>query len=343
MNDFIRILRDPDPNAGGGGAGAGTQDPPAPANDIPKTKEEWDKLAETNPKRWIELTQPRMDQAVRESREWKQKATDNENRLKNTEAELVNLRKGSQPPPAQPPAGPDPNKPFSRDNMPQTDQDWDRLFIEDPKLATDLRVEAANQQRINRDRQVQVQEEFNKSRKGAAKELWDRHPDMFEPEVDTDGVTPKKDASGKVILKRDQNGSPILDLRSEKGKLFDEVYNEDAMGFESSKIGPRLVMLEMERRLVAKGNQQVQAGQSGQPGSTQQGQSGAAAPDQRGTLPGGVQPPVTAKVSFATDEEKSHAERAVQRGVYKNLEEYCLLRDGKNTGIVEENRTPQFK
>ncbi len=341
MNDFIRILRDPDPNAGGGGAaGAGTQ--VSPANDIPKTKEEWDKLAETDPKRWISLTQPRMDQAIRESREWKQKAADNENRLKNVETELVTLRKGSQPAAPAAPVAPDPNKPFSRENMPQNDADWDRLFIEDPKLATDLRVEAANQQRIQRDQQTRIQEDFSKTRKESAKELWDRHPDMFEQEMEADGTTPKKDGQGKLILKIDpKNGGPILDLRTEKGKLFDAVYNEDTFGFESSKIGPRLVMLEMERRLVAKGNQQVHAGQQGQPGS-QQSQGAAAAPDQRGTLPGGVQPPVTAKVSFASDEEKAHVERAVQRGVYKSLEEYCQLRDGKNTGIVEENRTPKF-
>lgn len=334
---FLRILRDPNPEPNAGG---NTPPPtPPPVNEIPKTKEEWNKLAETDPKRWRDLTQSRMDQAIRESREWQQKAIDNETRLKNTEAELVNFRKGSQPPPPAP-AGPDPNKPFSRENMPQTDADWDRLFIEDPKLATDLRVESANQQRINRERQQQVQNDFSKARKESAKELWDRHPDMFEAELDTDGVTPKKDDSGKIVLKRDKNGAPILDLKSEKGKLFDEVYNEDTVGFESSKIGPRLVMLEMENRLIARGKQQIQAGQSGQPGSPSQG--AAPAPDQRGTLPGGVQPPVTAKVSFASDEEKAHVERAVQRGVYKSLEEYCQLRDGKNTGIVEENRTPKF-
>ncbi len=96
-------------------------------------------------------------------------------------------------------------------------------------------------------------------------------------------------------------------------------------------------MLEMERRLQDKGKQQIPT----EP-PVQQGQGQAAAPDQRGIMPRGVPPPVSAKVSFRSDEEKAHAEKAVQRGVYKSVDEYCLIRDGKDTGITEENRIPQF-
>ncbi|MFA6100402.1 MAG: hypothetical protein WC750_06075 [Patescibacteria group bacterium] len=325
---------------------AGT--PPAgtpPPEVIPKTKEEWDKLATENPTRWIALTQPRMDQAIREGREAREKATALEQKTKNYEAELANLKKGAQPagtppagtPPATiPPPGFDPNKPFSKDNMPQTDDDWDRLFLEDPKLGADLRFEKRQQEKDFQERQRTNQTEFAKSRKESAKELWDRHPDMYVPEVDGEGKA-KVDAQGKPVLKIDPNtGGPILNLESEKGKLFVEVYSEDVSGFDSAKTGPRLAMLEMERRLVAKAKAAVDAGQPPAAGSA------AAAPDQRGSLPAGVPPPATGKVSFATDEEKAHAEKAVQRGVYKDLAQYCALRDGKNVGISEENRTPDF-
>jgi hypothetical protein len=307
--------------------------PPAgtpPPEVIPKTKEEWEKLANENPTQWIKLTQPRMDQAIREGREAREKLAAAEKEKENFKAELENMKKGAPAP------GFDPNKPFSRENLPQTDEQWDQLFIEDPKLATDLRVERATMEKDNRERQTKHQTEFVKVRRESAKDLWDRHPDMYVPEVDAEGKA-KLDEKGKPVLKIDPNtGGPILNLESEKGKLFVEVYSDDQQGYDSAKTGPRLAMLEMERRLVEKGKQKLAAG-DGQPAG-----SAATPPDQRGVMPGGVPPPTSGKVSFASDEEKQHAERAVQRGIYKDLGEYCLLRDGKNPGITETNRTPQF-
>lgn len=331
MENFMRILRDPDPAAPAGG---GSVAPAAPAEpQMPKTKEDWEKLAQDNPQQWIKWTQPRMDQAVREARENKEKFAAEEQKRKNLEVELENFRKGKKPEPA--PEIPDPEKPFSRGNMPVTETQWDQLWLENPNLAADLRHFKNEQDKTIQDRQVQVRQTFVKARQECVKTLAERHPDMYVPEKDDQGNI-KMDGNGKPVLKiSPETGLPIPDLESSKFKVFNEVYIEDSEGYDATKNGPRLAMVEMERRLRERGEQQIKDGQSGQ-------SSGAPAPDQRGVLPGGVLPPVTGKVTFTSDEEKIHATKAVERGIYKNLEEYCQLRDGKSTGFMEENRTPKF-
>ena len=332
MNEFIRILRDPNPEPPAGGPPA---NPPAPVAVIPKTKEEWDSLRTSDPGRWIDLTQPRMDQAIRETREAKEQKAAADLKAKNLEAELANLKKTPVTPvtPGTPPV-PDAEVPFSPTNMPQTKDQWDELWLTDPNLAADLRVLKNEQERNLTDRQVKQQQEFATARRESAKDLWDRHPDMYVLERDENGQV-KTDGNGKPILKIDPNlGGPMLDLESEKGKLFVEVWNGDP-GFEAAKTGPRLAMLEMERRLQDKGKAKIEAGQP-------PGQNAGTPPDQRGAMPGGVPPPVLPKVSFRSEEERAHVEKAIQRGVWKSPEEYCAMRDGKNPGFVETGRTPSF-
>lgn len=336
MIKFTSILRDPNLETGGGGV---PTPPDYSESNPPKTKAEWDGLADSNPKLWISLTQPRMDQAVREARTSNERLTATEQRYTNLETEFKTFKDGQQPP-QQPPAEPAGDKPFSRENLPNSDEQWDNLFIENPTLATDLRWHKNQQdtdQTNNRNTELEV---FTKERRKHAEVLFDRHTEMYVQENNSDG-TPRVDEHGKPVLKIDPNTKgPIFDANSEKGKLWIEVYNEDPQGYDGSKMGPRLAMLEMERRLKERGEAQVNQGsQENQPG-----QSGGPAPDNQGTLPGGVPPPVknSVKVSFKTDEEKTHAERAVQRGIYKDLQEYCSIRDGKQTGIEEEGRVPQF-
>lgn len=347
MNNFMRILRDPNPDLSGGAAtepeanepdGLLPKDvlPAAPAPtaepQMPRDKEGWEKLAADNPAQWIKWTQPRMDQAVREAREAKEKLAQAEQQRKNLEAELANFKKGT---PAIPVPN-DPNRPFSKENMPQTDTQWDQLWIENPSLAADLRHFKNEQDKVFQDQQVKLRQEYVKTRQDSVKTLAERHPDMYVAEKDESGNI-KMDGNGKPVLKiNPETGLPIPDLESEKFRVFNEVYSEDPDGFDRAKYGTRSAMVEMERRLQERGKQQIQ-GQQGQ-----QGQGAAPVPDQRGVLPGGVTPPVTGKVLFASDEEERHVERAIQRGVWKSKEEYCSMRDKKSTGFVEENRTPKF-
>ena len=65
MNNFLRLLRDPNPVDGGG-------IPTAPT-DVPKTKEGWEKLAKDDPGKFAELTQVRMDTIFRQNKEYQEK------------------------------------------------------------------------------------------------------------------------------------------------------------------------------------------------------------------------------------------------------------------------------
>lgn len=355
MNWLLKILRDPNPEDKTGATPTINNDriglapdpepdpipdpvpakPEVPNNDknIPKTKEDWDRLQESDPKAWIRLTQPRMDQAIREAREAREKLTQIDSQYKNLKTELDTI-KGSKK--EEIPSG-DGQKVFSRENLPATDAEWEQLWIEKPNLAADLRHHKNEQDRIQTERMTNQQQEFIKTRKESAQLIWDRHPEMYVLEKDENGIV-KTDGNGKPILKRDLNtGAPILDFESEKGKLFVEVYSEDPQGYDGSKFGPKLAMAEMERRLRDKGMEQIKSNNG------QQGQSQASAVDQRGVMPSGVTPPVSIQATFASDAEKARAQLSVERGVYKSLEEYCQFRDGKHEGFVEESRTPKFK
>ena len=338
MLKLNRVMRDPNPTENGEVTPPVTPPVQTPAQPpLPKTKDDWDKLSKEDPQRWISLTQARMDQVIRQGRETQEKLNQEQKIKENLAAELENIKK-IQRPLDQDQDRFNQEKPFGRDNMPRTKEQWDTLWIEDPNLASDLRHFKNQSDFEVQQRQTVAQTEYAKARKESAKVLWDRHPDMYVQETDSEGNV-KLDGNGKPVLKLDPNTSaPMLNLESEKGKIFVQVYSEDVNGYDGAKYGPRLVMAEMERRLQEQGNQQIEnAGKGNQPQGSQ-----TAAPDQRGTMPGGVNPPATGKVSFSSDEEKTHATKAVQRGVYKNIEEYCQLRDGKNIGIYDENRVPDF-
>jgi hypothetical protein len=304
---------------------------------VPKSKEEWDALYTADPAKWKDLTQTRMDQVTRENRETKEQLARTKQEKDNLEVQLRTPRPPA--PPAEPPPG-EP-KPFSPANLPKSKEEWDQLYLEDPVLATDLRFIQNQQVQTQVTTQTKEQEDFEKEHKANRGAVQQRHPDMYVAEKNDDG-TPKVDAQGQPVLKiNPATGEPIFDAESEKGRLWIEIYNEDPRGFAASKKGPRLMMLEMDRRLKEKADAKIAAGQP-PAGTPPPGQGTTPPPDQRGTLPGGVPPPVKGKVTFASDDEKAHAERAVTRGVYKNLEEYCQLRDTGNAGFVEEGRTPKF-
>ena len=357
MIRFLRIYHDDNPAGGGGGQTPPGNEPPGvgqpapggqpatpPPLNIPKTKEDWDRLARENPSRWIELTQPRMDQAIREGREAAQRLEAEQAKARNLAAELERYRSGE--PPTTPPLAPgqpqpfDPKKPFSRENMPQTKEQWDEVWLNEPTLASELSHHKFQLEQDARQRHANFIQEFQKQRRSDAEVLWGRHPELFVQEINSDG-SPKTDANGKPVFKIDPNTSgPMLNLESEKGKLWVQVYNEDPQGYDQSKYGTRNAMNEMERRLRDSGQQKVAAGQPNQPANSSQDQ--AAPPDQRGMMPSGVTPPVQGKVSFGSEEERVRAEKAVQRGTYKSLEEYCRLRDQPAQTRAESGRVPSF-
>lgn len=285
----------------------------------PKTKEDWQKLAQDNPARWIDLTQQNMDRVTRESRELKEKL-EREQQEKNNLSQELNRYK--QPVPNI--EKPDGQK-HDLNNLPKNKDEWDTLFIENPAYATDLRFAANN--RVNH-----ANIEFQRAFSTAQKEVQVEHPEMYILEVDATGQS-IKDGNGKPVIKKDQNGHPIYNANSDKGKIWEEIWKDSTRPDGTNPLSslpnaPILMMAELERRLVKRGTQMIQ-----QTPELRQNQ----------VAPQGVPPPVASvKVKFATDAEKQVAEKRVQQGVYKSLEEYCQHRDNGNLGIYDTNRRPDF-
>lgn len=318
MEKWLRIYRDAAPVEPVAPVVPIVAEPVAPVVEIvPKTKEEWQNLAKTDPTRWQELTQQNMDRVTRESRETKEQ-------LERERAEKQNLlqeiNRYKQPPPPVPEG-----QTFTIQNPPKTQAEWDTLFIESPKYASDLN-QAIEQRKIS------INSEFQRAFGNAAREVQGEHPDMYILEADATGQV-LKDGKGKPVIKKDQNGFPMFNKDSEKGKLWDQIYKDSVAPngvnpLDGLPNAPTLMMAELERRLVKRGQAAIESG---------------APVRQNQIAPQGVTPPVqSAKVKFATDGEKEHAQKAVDRGTFKNLEEYCLHRDTGNVGFYEKNSRPDF-
>lgn len=291
--------------------------PPVVA-EIPTTKEGWNNLANTDPKKFAELTQTRMDKVYREAKEAKERADALEAQNRNILAELNAFKQ-----PVTPTYTPEQEKVYGGGEYPQTESEWNDLFIERPVFANDLRNEYLNRTRA-------VQSDFENTRANARKKVQTDHQDMYIYELDETGK-PRKDAQGKNVLKIDPaQGEPIFNPESEKGKLWVQIWEEDPQGWNSLKNAPQLMMAEMERRLRAKGANMVK------------GQNNDVDIDHSGVAPEGVPPPRSISLKFGSDEEKAHAERAVSRGTYKSLDEYVKLRDEGDKGYAEANRRPDF-
>src|SRR3990167_7642132 len=175
------------------------------ATEIPKTKEEWSNLAKTDPGKFAELTQSRMDTIFRQNKEYKEKMTEIEQNNKNLSLELQKYKESPQ---EESP----PTEKYGSGRYPITDDEWNDLFLERPVFATDLRNEFLR----NKDR---YQQEFEIVREQGAKLVYEEHPDMFVQELDEGGKV-KVDGQGKPILKIDPNtGNPYFKSDTEKGQI----------------------------------------------------------------------------------------------------------------------------
>lgn len=312
---FIRNY-DPavDPNAAAGGA----EPIKFTADNPPKNKEDWNQLAKDDPSTWINLTQHNTDRLTREKRELEQKLAVEQQEKENLAAEVNRFKVTPIVPPVV-----DKNQPFSANNFPKTEQEWDALALERPTFAADLRYAYLN-------RQTAIDTDFNRAHANYRKEVQAEHPDMYLTELDEVGQ-PKKDENGKLVLKLGANGEPLFNPNSEKGKLWEQIFNESRRPDGTNPLltlpnAPSLMQAELERRLVKKGQSMIQA----------------QTPKQNQVAAPGVPPPVSIKVAFKSKEEELHVEKSIERGVYKSKEQYCQIRDGEPSGYYEESSRPDF-
>lgn len=289
------------------------------AENPPKTKEDWQKLSQSDPKTWMDLTQANTDRMFRENRELQEKL-DRERQEKENLTVEVNRYKT---PPA--PVVDNSGQPiYSINNFPKTEQEWDALALERPTFASDLRFSYLN-------RQQAIDTEYQRAHANYRKEVQAEHPDMYLCEIDSSG-NPLKDDKGNIIHKLSATGEPIYNPQSEKGKLWEQIYLESRRPDGTNPLNnapnaPRLMMAELERRLVKKGQAIIDK-------NTPPKQNHVAGP--------GVPPPVQVKVSFGSKDEEAHVESAIQRGTWKNKEEYCEARDNGTSGFYDSNRRPDF-
>lgn len=301
---------------------------PVVTTELPKTKDDWAKLAKDDPQKWMDLTQQRMDTVVRESRETKEKLTATEQREKNLQAEVEKFKQ----PVVQPVVEEISQEQYSRGKYPQNEEDWNLLFLERPAFANDLR------NMYHADLQS-VQTYYNEERMNSAKTLLQEHPDMYVAELENDGQI-KKDSQGKAVLKIDPATNwPVYNPQSEKGKLWEEIWFSEEKAakragrpnaFAVSEKGPLLMMAEMERQLRVKGAVKMNE------------QNNFSNDGLDGVAPRGVTPPAQTSVKFASEGEKLEAERAVQRGTYKSLDEWYKWKTTDSRGYAETNSRPDF-
>lgn len=285
----------------------------------PKSKDDWNKLSQDDPKMFIDLTQQNTDRMFRENRELQEKLFREQQEKTNLTLEINRYKSNSAPVfvPGQ-------KQPYSINNFPKDALEWDTLAIENPTLAMDLRFAYIN-------RQTTINTDFQRARTDYAKEVQVEHPDMYLTEIDANGQ-PVKDDKGNIVFKRDQSGLVIFNPNSDKGKIWEQIYKESFLPdgtnpLDNAPNAPALLRSELERRLVKKGQDVINA----------------ATPIKQNHVIGvGITPPATTKVSFGSKDEEAHVEQAIQRGTWKSKEEYCQNRDSGSSGFYDTSRRPDF-
>jgi hypothetical protein len=289
---------------------------------MPKTKEDWNSLKEQDINLWSELTQENYDRTLREKRELETKYKETESQKNNLSVELEKYKK------VTPSSGIivpviTPEKPYAKDNLPKTNKEWEDLSVKDPVAFTDLRAYYISN--------VQEQEKsFYETRTKTQRTLQEEHPDMFEAELDENNQ-PKLDSNGKVVLRRAEDGSVFLSKTSKKAQLWDKLCNENP-GIERHANAPELLQAQLERKLRLEGTEVVNQVKSERERMLQEGQ----------VIAEGLTPPQSVKITFQNDEEKIHAQRMINKGLYRDFTEYVMNRDKKDSGIYDEGRMPQF-
>ena len=312
---MFRLNFDPDPSGTGGSQEFS-------ADNLPKNKTEWDSLMAKDPVKFAELTQANFNKLFRQHKELEEKLAEKDQQYGNLEAERnslsLELDRHRTPPDPK-----DKKKHYSKMNLPATKEEWDILLIEDPVLGTDLRSYYNNTL-------VKQEEHFESTFTSSRKKVQGEHPDMYMPALDEKGQ-PIKDDKGNVVNRVDkETGELIFNPESEKGKLWLDLFKENPDVARTPR-GPEMLMALMERRLREKGNQMINSANQGN--QTR---------NDFAVITDGLQPPKTGEIKFRSQEEKEWAERQVARGIYKDLREYSVLRDEKESGYEEVGRVPTF-
>lgn len=198
---------------------------------------------------------------------------------------------------------------YNEANPPQTNDEWNSLFDENPTFASDLR------QRLHR-----VAEEHQSTIQSCVEELKKKHPDIYV-----------RDSQGNFIL--DSRGNVQFDATSEKGKLFNELAGQDP-NILRIKNGPRIVMEAMENRLKGMEASKVQAELEAKKKKEEEDRQARVAAG--GVASGGSNSPQIRdediKVEYNSIEEKEWVSQGIKLGRYKDEKDYMKTKQSATIG-----------
>ena len=195
-------------------------------------------------------------------------------------------------------------------------EDWDELMSESPTYGSDLRDKF---KKATGDRSQQ----YNKS----IQTLIDKHPDMYIRDTEGKVIKYKTDAKGYVMLDgkpvQDPNGRPMVNMETEKAKIFVEIAGEDHAILSSVK-APLIIMEATENRLRIKKDKDVakQIEEEGKEKETKREKKVDAA----ALATGGTHQPLPKEdevvIKYENDQEKAHVLKQIKNGFYKTEKEY---------------------
>lgn len=193
---------------------------------------------------------------------------------------------------------------YNEDNFPETEEEWDDLFDENLRYATDLRQSFNNKKKTSEGEIQQV-----------AKKIQDEHKDMF-----------LMDAEGNFIL--DGNNRVQVDPKTEKGKAFLDAVGDDPRILQVKGGLEKVMELALARLDKRKGAESLEKLNKEKEEAEKKRQENVKA---GGVAHGGQNPPPPKKVDvkFNSKEEEEYVERKITQGVFKDKEHYCRVRDNK--------------
>jgi hypothetical protein len=255
-------------------------------------------------------------------------------KLNTSEAEKVNVlerikaledKNKERPPAYVPPAEGEQklSEVYTEQTPPQTEQEWNDLYDENPTYAHDLKIAVGKTHKSWKD-----------ERKNAADELQKKHPDMYLRNEDGSFKRFKVDERGnyvKVAGKpvEDPQGIPHMDVNSDKGKIWMGLATDPK--FLASARAPLIIMSAMENE-YRKGKDKEMAKKIEEEKKNKDKEKEAKA-DKTKVAGGGGNPPVEepkVEIKYNSKEEEAYVKDRVAKGFWKSEEEYFLTKEKGN-------------
>jgi len=210
-------------------------------------------------------------------------------------------------------------KVYTEEDPPQTEQEWNDYFDSNPNAAHELKAKVGTRQNSWRQERVK-----------SAKDLQEKHPDMYFRNEDGSLKKYKVDISGNYVkaggqLVLDPAGVPHVDEKSEKGKIWMDLANDP--NFLSSAKAPTIIMGAMENKLRVRKDKDME--DKLEKDKKDKEIKRVKKVDNADVAGGGGEPPAEkpkVEIKYNSKEEEAHVKRQVDKGFYKSEEQYFQIK-----------------